>query len=63
MIYVAHATSPAIPNLMLYDRAASRYTYIRTYYTYVRIYYMYTCIYIYISLSASPRRTDYPPLT
>jgi len=43
MIYVAHATSSAIPNLMLYDRAASRYVYIRTHYTYVRIY-----IYIYI---------------
>lgn len=45
MIYVAHATSPAIPNLMLYDRAASRYTYIRTHYTYVRTYYMYIRIY------------------
>lgn len=43
MIYVAHATSPAIPNLMLYDRAARRVTY-----TYVHIIHMYIRMYTYI---------------
>lgn len=71
MIYVAHATSAAISNLVLYDRRVSRYTRM-----YMRVCtHVYTCTRAYTHTLTSMQRlcactntrvtraTDYPPLT